>query len=76
MVDIYEKRGYNGEIAKKLMQKIIKEDNIIIYSNFISMELKRIGYSRNEINQIYRLVESANKRIVHVTKEQFSEGKG
>jgi len=24
-IDIYEKRGYNGEVAKKLMEKVIKE---------------------------------------------------
>ena len=44
-IDIYEKRGYNGEVAKKLMEKVIKEDSVIVYSDLVVKEFKRIGYS-------------------------------
>jgi len=74
-LDIHEKRGYNGKVAKQLMKKIILESHIIIYSNFIDIEFKKLGYSRQEINKIYNLVGPSNKKTFHVTKDQFSEGR-
>lgn len=32
-IDIYDKRGYNGEVAKQLMQKIIHENSFVLYSD-------------------------------------------
>lgn len=34
-LDFYEKRGKNGEAAIKLINKIIKEKDIILYSQLI-----------------------------------------
>lgn len=34
-IDIYDKRGYNGEVAKKLMEKIILQDDFVLYSDVV-----------------------------------------
>lgn len=34
-VDFYDERGTKGEQAKLLLRKIIQEDKIIIFSDFI-----------------------------------------
>tara|TARA_Y100000310_G_scaffold190615_1_gene190614 strand:- start:18243 stop:18644 length:402 start_codon:yes stop_codon:yes gene_type:complete len=51
-IDIYLKRGYNGEMAIRLMEKIIENDDIIIFSDVVLFELKKIGFSKYEIDQI------------------------
>ena len=73
-LDIYEKRGYNGEFAKKLLEKIIRHDYIITYSDLTIIEFKQINYSQNEINQIFSIAKPNNVRRVHVYKEQIKEG--
>jgi len=72
-LDIHEKRGYNGEVAKKLVEKIIRENKRIIYSDFIIKELKDIGYLDNEINKMLSIAKPNNLKIIHRTKKQISE---
>ena len=72
-LDIYEKRGKNGELALKLVTKIIEENLIVFYSNLNVRELKNLRYSKNEINEIFSIIKLNIKRI-HVTKKQFKEG--
>lgn len=72
-LDIHEKRGYNGEIAKKLMEKIIKENYIIAYSDLTITELKQLNYSQNEVNQILSVAKPDNLRRIHIYKEQVKE---
>lgn len=74
-LDFAEKRGYNGEIVKRLLQKIIKENKIILYSDFTIRELKKLGYLENEINKILSAAKPNNLKRIHKTKEQFLEGK-
>ena len=74
-IDIYEKRGYNGEIAKKLFKRIIEEDNIISYSDLIAAEFKRLGYTKDEINVIFAIAKPGNLRRVHIYKEQIAEAR-
>ena len=74
-IDIYEKRGYNGEVAKKLMEKVIKEDSVIVYSDLVVKEFKRIGYSEHEINVILSIAKPGHIRRIHLTKGQLIEAK-
>ena len=74
-IDIYEKRGYNGEVAKNLFKTIIEKDNIISYSDLIVAELKRLGYTNDEINVILAIAKPDNLRRVHVYKEQIGEAR-
>lgn len=74
-LDLAEKRGYKGEIVKGLLQKIIKENKIILYSDFTLKELKKIGYLENEINKILSAAKPNNFKRIHKTEEQFLEGK-
>ena len=74
-LDIYEKRGYNGKVAKKLLKKIIEEDCIVIYSDLIKVELKRLGYSKNEINVIFNIAKPDNLRRVHIYEKQIDEAR-
>jgi len=74
-LDTYEKRGYNGEVAMKLFKKIIQKDDIIVYSDLIIAELKRLGYTQNEINAILAIAKPDNLRRVHIDKEQIDEAR-
>jgi len=72
-IDIYDQRGYNGKVAKQLMTKIILNNEIIIYSNVIIIELKKLGFSEHEINQILKIARPDHSKRVHSTKLQLEE---
>lgn len=72
-LDFYEKRGKNGEKALKLIEKLVKENKIILYSNLIIKELKNLGYFDSEINDIFKLVKSSKLKMIHVDIEQIKE---
>ena len=55
LLDIYEKRGKNGEEALKLMLNFIKENATIILSDIHIKELKSLKYSLEEINSIFSI---------------------
>ena len=74
-IDIYDKRGENGEMAKRLVEKIIQEDSIIIYSDMVMVEFKKVGFSDYEINQILNVAKPDNLKRVHLTKIQAEEAK-
>ncbi|MEK6950881.1 MAG: PIN domain-containing protein [Nanoarchaeota archaeon] len=74
-IDIYDKRGYNGEIAMKLMQRIIVENFSVIYSDMNIIEFKDVGFSDYEINQMLSTAKPDNIKLVHPTKEQIIEAK-
>ncbi|MBI2147200.1 hypothetical protein HYU19_01855 [Candidatus Woesearchaeota archaeon] len=48
-VDHYLKRGDHAEDVFNLIVKIIADDDIIIFSDYIEQELKDIGFSYDEI---------------------------
>ncbi len=72
-LDFYEKRGENGENALKLIEKLVNENKIILYSDIIIRELKKLGYSQYEIYEIFRIAKPNNIKKVHVYKEQTDE---
>lgn len=74
-MDHYLERGDNGKFALRLILKIIAEDSIIIFSNFVEKELKSIGISKTEIHAFLQIVKPEHIKIVHVTKEQFEEAR-
>ena len=72
-LDFYLKRGENGEVAKKLINKIIEKDKIIVYSDNILMEFKKLKLHKSEINELLRILKPDNIKRVHITKEQIIE---
>jgi len=74
-LDIFEKRGYNGEVAKKLLEKIITENDMIFYSDLIIVELKKVGYSKTEIHQILNIAKPDHLKRIHIYKEQIDEAR-
>jgi predicted nucleic acid-binding protein len=74
-IDIYNKRGHNGEVAKQLMNQLILKDFIVIYSNMVLIELKKIGFSEYEINQILNMAKPNHIKRVNFTKQQVEEAK-
>jgi len=72
-LDYYLKRGVNGESALKLIYKIISEDNLIIYSDILITELKRLGFFENEINDMLNVAKPTNLRLIQSTKVQSIE---
>lgn len=73
-LDIYEKRGENGECAFKLVLDILSQNGIILYSDVVLRELKRLGYGVDEIVNMLSIVKF-NMRHVHVHREQIEEAR-
>lgn len=73
-IDLYLERGENGEIAKKLVRKIILDEDIIAYSDFTLIELKQLGFSKHEIDDILAIARD-NLERVHIYKEQTKEAR-
>lgn len=74
-LDIAEKRGYNGKMAKRLFEKIIKGNHVIIYSDIIITELKKLRYSQHEIGIILKIAKPDNLRKAHTSRDQLLEAK-
>ena len=72
-MDIYDKRGVHGDVAKKLLEKIIHEDFFVVYSDVIFTELKRLNYSDFEINQMLSIAKPNHIKRIQSTKEQIEE---
>lgn len=73
LLDYYEKRGKNGEIALKLINKINERQDFVIYSDLHIIELKKLDYKYKEINGIFKVFNSIIK--AHVNNEQLNEAK-
>ena len=74
-LDFYEKRGKNGELALKLILKIINQNLKVAYSDLHIKEFKNLGYSQNEINSILSIVKPNNIKHVHIDKGQLEEAR-
>ncbi len=74
-LDYYEKRGKNGEIALKLIKKLIDKDFIIIYSDLHIVEFTNLGYNKEQINAIVRIAKPFNIKLYHTNRKQIEEAK-
>jgi predicted nucleic acid-binding protein len=74
-LDIYEDRGSANEIATKLFKKITITDGTVFYSDLVVDELKKVGYSQNEINQILSIAKPDHLKRVHIYKRQIDEAR-
>ena len=72
-IDFYEKRGKNGAMALKLIEKLVSKNKVILYSDVIIRELKKLGYSQEEVYEIFRIAKPDNIRKVHLYKEYVHE---
>ena len=72
-LDFHEKRGNNGELALKLIIKIVDENLKIAYSDLNVKEFKNLSYTQDEINSILRVAKPNNIKHVHIFKEQLEE---
>ena len=73
-LDYYEKRGQNGKHALNLIMKIANEDCKIFYSDLNIKELKNIGYSNQEIINLFSIAKT-NRVHVHIYREQVEESR-
>ena len=74
-IDFYEKRGENGELAWKLILKIIEEDLKIAYSDLNIKEFKNLGYTKSEIDAILRVAKPNNIIHIHIYPENLEEAR-
>ncbi|MBI2137195.1 PIN domain-containing protein [Candidatus Woesearchaeota archaeon] len=74
-LDFHENRGRNGELALRLIFKILKENLKIAYSDLHIKELKVLGYSKGEIESFFAIAKPANIIRVHIYKEQNWEAR-
>jgi predicted nucleic acid-binding protein len=72
-LDHYLERGKNGKQALQLMLKCIQKSIPILFSNYVQKELKYVGLSFEEINNLIHVVPRLKK--VSVTKEEFKKAK-
>ena len=72
-LDLFENRNEpnlkKGELAQKLLDRIIKSNDRIVYSDINLIEIRIIGYSSYEINDLFKklksiliFIESSNKQ--------------
>lgn len=73
-LDVYEKRGKNGEEALRFLEKIIGRDCILLYSALHIKELKYLGYSFDEIAEMFSFAKK-NLRKVHIYKQEKEQAK-
>ena len=77
-LDFIEKRDEphlpKGKYSKELIEKIIKENNKIVYSDIIKNELLKLGYSKYEIEIIFN---SFHRFSIYTTatKKQYNRSK-
>ena len=75
--DYYENRSDSskqlGRLALQFLLKIIKEDNLILYSDLVVQELM-IKYSKEEISNILSIIYNLNLLVkISISKEQAKE---
>jgi len=74
-IDIYEKRSENGQLAKALFDRIIKDDALIFYSDLIIAELKHVEYVKAQIDMLLSIAKPDHLRRVHIHKVQIEESR-
>mgnify|MGYP001619099966 CR=1 FL=1 len=74
-LDFYERRNKNGELALKLILKIIEEDFKIAYSDLNIKEFKNLGYTKEQINAILLIAKPDNIKHIHIYREQIEEAR-
>ncbi len=74
-IDFYEKRGKNGEYALRFILKRLENDEAVLYSDLHIKELKNIGYTIDQINDLFKITKPHNIRRVHMHKEQLVEAR-
>lgn len=74
-IDIYDKRGYNGKTAKALIDKIIIDDCIVLYSDVVILELRKLGFFDYEINQMFSIAKPDHLRHANSNKQQLTIAK-
>jgi len=74
-VDIFDRRGYNGDIASQLLKKIILYDDHVLYSEIVIKELEKLGFSAYEIHALFGLAKPHSVIHVYSTNQQIAEAK-
>ncbi|MBU0627651.1 MAG: PIN domain-containing protein [Nanoarchaeota archaeon] len=74
-LDFHEKRGRNGELALRLIIKIIEDDFKIDYSDLNVKEFKNLGYTNDNINSILSIAKPKNIKHAHIYREQIEEAR-
>lgn len=73
-IDLFESRGRNGEEAKKLFKKIIRDNSTVLYSDQHIKEFKNFGYNYNEIVEMFNFIKNNLKKI-HIYREEKEQAK-
>lgn len=74
-LDIIEKRGEDGKLGRELIKKIIIENHCLLYSDIVVLELKNIGYEKNEVKKTMSMIKRRNLQLTQATKEQIKKAK-
>ncbi|MBN2368185.1 PIN domain-containing protein [Candidatus Woesearchaeota archaeon] len=74
-LDVYEKRGVNGEKGFKLIEIIILDGKKIYYSTLNLKEFQALGYSQDEIEEILAPVKPNFCKKILFDKKQVLEAK-
>ena len=67
-LDYYEKRGKNGEEAVKLILKIMERQRVVCFSDYHTIELKRLNYNLDQIAEMLKIVKPHLLRRIHLQR--------
>ncbi len=59
----------------KLIQKILVDDDVILFSDLVIQELRSIGRSQKEFFRIFSKSEKENLRRVHIYRAHIQEAR-
>ncbi|MBI5065507.1 PIN domain-containing protein [Candidatus Woesearchaeota archaeon] len=74
-LDLFEKRGVNGEFVIKLAIEILNKNLEICHSEQVIKELKDLGYSSKEIWEILKFSHYCRAKKIHIFKDQREEAR-
>ena len=73
-LDIYEKRGENGEFALEFIRRVLDRNIRVYYSDLVLVELKILGYDE-EIVDMMSVIPYDSRRKAHIFEVQKTESK-
>lgn len=78
-IDYFENRSDRfrplGDWALRLLQTIIEDEDMVLYSDLLIQEICSAGYEEEKVKEILGIIKSKNLIKVEPTKEQLKESR-
>ena len=74
-LDIYEGAEDNGKSAREMVERIVKRGWIIVYSDAVVQELKRVGIMERDIDELLRIAVPWHLARCYVTRSLLARAR-